>query len=299
VRLGVFGNCQAQGFAASLAALVPSAEVVVIAREAAKAAELARPDLPDRWSGLLRGFDIVFIQDAVLRWGPVPHDALAAQGVRVSHIPVIGFEGLHPDCVHLHDAAGMRFGGAIRGYNSALSFACFLEGIDPERAERLFNSYVFASLGYFDLHGLQLATMREKWDALGFDLPAALAEAPPVFMLTVNHPVVGLLFALARQALRRVGLPMVSAAPPEDHLAQGPIWPVYPEIAARLGVPGGLRFRAGRRVQLDLPDFVRGSYAAYAARDGIRAIAAPPAVIRARNLLRAEILGLPPFDPSG
>ena len=52
---------------------------------------------------------------------------------------------------------------------------------------------------------------------------------------------------------------------PPDNLAQGVCFPVYPEIAERLGVEGGYAFKRqdGYR-RFTLEEFVRGSFDLYA-----------------------------------
>ncbi len=57
-----------------------------------------------------------------------------------------------------------------------------------------------------------------------------------------------------------------------DPLLSGPVWPVYPHVADRLGLPGSYDFKApgtpGRI--LDLEGFVSGAFALYARMIALR-----------------------------
>ena len=70
-------------------------------------------------------------------------------------------------------------------------------------------------------------------------------------MHIVNHPKIEVLAQLAQLGAKQAGL-SGALAPPEgvpDRLARCQTWPVYPELARRLGVPGSLTF-TGRKEML-------------------------------------------------
>ena len=92
-------------------------------------------------------------------------------------------------------------------------------------------------------------------------------------MHTSNHPVLGVLADLAREIVRRTGLtadvpvPEAYLADPMIHLA---VWPVYPEVAERLGLRGSYAFKPAQPPErtipalLDVEEFVARSFEAYA-----------------------------------
>lgn len=108
------------------------------------------------------------------------------------------------------------------------------------------------------------------------DLAAALDDwhRRGPFMHTINHPRIVACAGIAHAAAARLGLVDPAGPPPEppfDPLASDTIWPVYPEIAEELGVPGSLLFKRisrpieplGNRTWLPLPDFLGESFAMY------------------------------------
>jgi hypothetical protein len=116
------------------------------------------------------------------------------------------------------------------------------------------------------------------------DLTAALEgwHRRGPFMHTINHPRIIACAGIAHLAAARLGLVDPAGPPPElpfDPLAADTIWPVYPEIAEELDVPGSLLFTGsllfkritrpieplGNRTWLPLPDFIRESFAMYRA----------------------------------
>jgi hypothetical protein len=153
---------------------------------------------------------------------------------------------------------------------------------------RLHNSLVYAHLGYFDRFAGDYEHLKRRLRVAGFALSGAVRGAPPVFMHTVNHPRIEVLFALARQAVRLVGLTPRGAVPPDDELARGYIWPVYPEIARRLGVDGNQAGSAyGNPISLDA--ICHSSFRAF--ENGGIGQPLPPAVDRAREFIKREALG--------
>jgi hypothetical protein len=74
---------------------------------------------------------------------------------------------------------------------------------------------------------------------IGEDWQALLDQTP--FMHTINHPKATMLGVIARLLAVKAGLVPKSTSPPElvhDALSAQAIWPVYPAIAARLGMRG-------------------------------------------------------------
>ena len=101
--------------------------------------------------------------------------------------------------------------------------------------------------------------------------PAPRARRSEARMYSINHPRIACVRDVARCVLARAGIQAVyDDALPQDNLANGPIFPVYPEIGARLGVQGSLLFKLGGAYRfLRLADYVEASFRLYRDHDGI------------------------------
>ncbi len=191
-------------------------------------------------------------------------------------LPSIVFPAFHPDIVYI-DHKGRNFGSPMGDYHSALIVYGFAQGYSADEILSLFRAEVFSKIGYLDdWFGARDSLLRLS-RAHGFDLDRLFAGwmRRGCFMHTVNHPKLFVLEDLARTALARAGI-SARTARCEDVLPDplsGSVWPVYPEIAARYGVPGSTTFKpplAGSDFLhdaarcLDLRAMVEGSLAHYA-----------------------------------
>lgn len=235
MRVGILGNCQAQGFADSIGAFCPSLEIELRLLVGVDPLDTTtRAALIDD----MRRCDVIFVQVLEIRrpdLKPIITAVLDAHE-RTLRFPMVAFRGFHPDCGHVR-RNGAQVSGAIGPYHSILSCAGWLEGLSPGRTAALFNAFSYAALGYSDLFQQARVVLIEQMACLGYDSAPWFAEGAPPFMHTVNHPTGALLHDLARQALDLAKIPLshVAVAPP-DHLASGPVWPVYPELARRIGL---------------------------------------------------------------
>lgn len=191
-------------------------------------------------------------------------------------IPTIVFPAFHPDIVYICHKGGL-FGSAMGDYHSALIVYGFARGFSADAIVSLFRADVFARLGYLDGWFAARDALLEMSRAHGCDLDRLFAGwmRRGCFMHTINHPKLFVLGDLARHALGQAGLPGRTAAC-EDYLPDplsGSIWPVYPEIAARIGVAGSTTFKpplGGGNFLVDaarcleLRAMVEGSLAIYA-----------------------------------
>lgn len=280
MRIGVLANCQRLGFADCVAALLPGHEMRVVG-----IGQLDRTSDLAAIADDLAACDLLFTQNLTAEWlGPLAMARLMPRAARAVVFPSIAFTGFQPDSIVGPEQ------GLMGVAHSALAMACHAEGLPPDRAVRLFNAFTYGALGYFDQHDISFRFMTREARALGYDFGALIREAPGVFMHTTNHPRIDVLMAVARAAVARAGEPLRQAPLPHDRLEDIALWPVYPEIAARLGVAGGLTFGAGAR-RFELREMVERSYDTYRQMgDFVR----PPAIARARALIRERILGLPP-----
>lgn len=98
-------------------------------------------------------------------------------------------------------------------------------------------------------------------------------------MHTINHPLPVVLASVAKQMAAKAGLISPNAPrsmPTIDTLAASVIWPVYPEIGARLGIRGDYLFKKmcapldlsdGRGPFLRQQPFVEQSFTIFATHD--------------------------------
>lgn len=237
MRVGVLGNCQAQGFADSIESFAPDSEVTLRLLVGLNPADDGTTSAVVE--DLLR-CDVVFVQLLEVRRPDLKPliTALIDAHPKTVRFPMVAFRGFHPDCGHVR-RSGAQVPGALGPYHSILSAAGWLEGLAAARTAGLFNAFSYAALGYFDLYEQARPVLVHQTAALGYDTAAWFDAGAPVFMHTVNHPTAAALHDLARQALDLSGLPRSAhAALPADHLAGGPVWPVYPELARRIGGVG-------------------------------------------------------------
>ena len=165
----------------------------------------------------------------------------------------------------------------LSDYNSALVLYGWMKGLSPSETVRLFCDSVYQHLNYYEYTAASRDHLIKLGDRCALDLRSLLDEwsARGCFSHSINHPKLFVLSSIARIALIQCEL-KISVRRPEDYLhdtlVDGPIWPVYPEIAARLGVTGSYDFKAPYWLKqsnrpaemLDLEQFVERSFACYA-----------------------------------
>ncbi|MDP3858102.1 MAG: GSCFA domain-containing protein [Stagnimonas sp.] len=273
LRLALLGKCQAVGVGRCLQALTgwqpPRCDFVT-------AAELADPSvLLRRFQSVLADHDQVLLQSNVAR---------ALAGVtelpagRVLVFPTIVFPAFHPDLCQVSGPQGpVR---APLSFSSSISFHAWKAGMSPAQAVSLFNREVYTQLGFFSAWEPAVAALLEPSQPSDLDLTGLPEQwrRQGAFMHSPNHPKLRVLANLARRLLQRLGLPALDIDPAEalwDPLADHQTYPVYPEIAAQLGLSGGSHLfkAAGLGAEsaagvrwLDLEEFVQRSFAAFAAQ---------------------------------
>lgn len=281
MRICVVGNCQSALIADAVAAFHPGAEVVrhnigdakVIANAEAIAAGLpaydrvfAHPIFDARLGALRKGPLLAVRPDAIL-------------------VPAVAFGGFHPDCIYVRDAEG-PLPSPLNVYHSALAAAGFAAGLDVARTVRLFGALTYARLGYFDEYEAERGKLVAALARFGLDVADRIAAwgRRGAFMFTINHPRAAPVADAVRLILRARG----EAAPDFDDAADlvgerlwhHPVFPVYPEIGRRIGVPGHTLFRSvvapdGVAAPMDLRLFVERSFELYEPRRD-RLLAAVP-----------------------
>lgn len=195
---------------------------------------------------------------------------------KIQRVPHTRASAFHPDILGF-TIDGERIVGPMKTSHSALVVQGYLNGLSEQETRSLFNARVFAHLKYFDRDRADLAwaqrqqalcdwpvvDMTEKWRRQG------------CFLLTPNHPKLEVLSDIAVTFARKNDLKVRYENPAEllqDHTARNEIWPVYPEIAERLGIKGGYYFklpvtaleqRNNIHPFIDLEEFIARSYRVY------------------------------------
>lgn len=200
---------------------------------------------------------------------PQLEDDLAAHVKRCPSawiVPTITFDAYHPDLCYLMEA-GKALKGPMGDYHSLIAYAAFRSGCTAQDARLLYREAVYLELGYFDRWDRARASLLDAFRHRGFALDARYVgwSRNEPFMYSVNHPRIHCVRDVARSILERAGLEAAySDALPHDNLANGPIFPVYPEIASSLSVSGSYLFKRGGQYSfLRLPEFVDASFELY------------------------------------
>lgn len=269
MRISLLGNCQVCGIAGALRFLLPAAEVHAFWYAAASDAET------ERVRQTLARSDYVLIHDLPSICGPLSATALRQTVRNLFSIPVIYFSGFHPDCIYFsHDGKSVH--SPVGMPHSALIAAAYFLDLPIDRAGQLFNSFVFRRLGYFDEFGKSRAFLTKSFN----DFDIKLAEfwdswmSEGAFMHTPSHPAMNVLVSMTKYFAHRTGITLSDSAAPSisfDYLVHGPIWPVYPELAAALQIPGSYLFKrigtpspmTGDCLLLNLEEMICKSYEVY------------------------------------
>jgi hypothetical protein len=263
VKIGVIFNCQHEGIAAGLRALLPHAEVI----------NFPAAILPDaieaERAAALNACDHLVITGMGPQHGRLSSDALQRTGRHVILLPPFAFAGYHPDsCYVFNDGAIVP--GVTGDYHSRLAMLGFLAGLSAADTAALYYDLAFARLGYFTRFAEEAAVLAERLSACGLDGPALLRRwtASGCFVHSINHPKIRVLLDYARFVCARIGATPreVDPATVPDGLASGPTHPVFPAIAARLGIPPEGCFSRGadafgRHAAMPLEPFVAASFA--------------------------------------
>lgn len=189
----------------------------------------------------------------------------------VWRIPTITFDAYHPDICYLVNA-GKSLKGPLGDYHSLIAYAAFRKGLDEAQALSLFSGRVYDALGYFDRWDAARARLLDLFRNHGFEIAAQYANwsRNGAFMYSFNHVRIHCLRDVALQILARAGLQVQdSGLLPHDNLANGPIYPIYPEIGSRVGAAGNYRFKLGGKYQcIGLEKFIATSFELYRTTDG-------------------------------
>ena len=277
----IVGNCQSGGFARVFKKMLPNDTI--------SAFTISNKNLPPILASAVES-DIIFSQGILNRTKTSDQieEALAKAG-NVHRIPRILFNGYFPDITFIPGLTS-RNSASPADYHSAIAIAGYLDGRSPKDTARLYNPFVFASLGYFDAFDIAREVLLKHCMDLGLDMSAKFdswgANGP--FMYAINHPSIRVISDIAFAAAEKAGLAPDRVDPDGilDNLKLALNWPIYPGIAKKLGVPGSMRItraREGKELDIGWDDYLEGIHAVYASidRDGLL----NPQVQKVLNLL--------------
>lgn len=255
-KIAIIGNCQSDGIAAAFEML--TGVKVEPTRLALKRGQTTIKEIA-------ANFDLLFcsIHNASHISRLIP---------TIGYLPIT-FSGFHPDDVTFHGPRDIR--SPLGNNHSAIVLWSFLNGLTTDQAISLFTGDVFSHLGYYDTFEVAKRYLLREFAAIEFPLDAAvdkwIARGSP-FMHVPLHPKGFVLADLAAMLAQRIGLPITGSVPDDfDPLSHAARWPVYPEIAERLGMIrlGDYWFDRKGKFAGNLKVFVEKSYAAYATYEGL------------------------------
>lgn len=272
-RFLVIGNCQTDSVANCLRVLHPKGYV-----EGHNLWNLqADFQNEDRLLTHMRTFDFVILQEfGGDNLGVLDSNVLRAASPNALTIPGMVFSAFHPDIVYAQPKNPSQYGhrfvrSAIGEYQSALVVYGFLRGFDVDKTLKLFRTDVYEAVGYLDMWDEAQTFLLNAFKAYGWKVDEYFLRwaRSGVFMYTNNHPKLAVFSDIARMILARCELPFEAHAFETfliDPLRNGPIWPVYPEVAGAYGLAGSMHFKrveVGQVAQLflNLEEFVLQSYA--------------------------------------
>lgn len=236
-RIAVIGNCQAHGLATCIGAMSSDADVsnhwfhTFLGKD---------PDI----NVFARDYDDVLLLTGLAEQMGANDETLK----KLTPVPVFNFTAFHPDAI------GARYNGKtiispIGEVNSSIALHAWRSGMTVEQALSLFDRRVFEKLGFFSMWEQAKAELQALNKDTEFDVVRHLGKwmKHGCFAYLPNHPRIFVLADIARYLVAKIGMATKTSVPEyfvHDSLSQSTIWPVYPEIADRLGVPGDYGFKA-------------------------------------------------------
>jgi hypothetical protein len=270
MKISVFGVCISPIVATALKEMLPVANVLGF-----EAAPVQRNQAIEAVEGHLADSDVVFCQEMPAIFGKLSYSSQKEMRENVFRLPTISFTGFHPDCVYLI-LDGKQHSSPLGPYNSALTAAAYGRGLSAVDTIQLFSDKTFLQLGYFDEFAKASSFLKAEFKRSNLDLDKILARSTKgrPFMHTINHPKGWFVRSVTQELACQAGLPIGTATTDDllvDDLSFNAIWPVYPEIGAKLKLEGSYLFKkqgfpnvtTGASSYLDLREFVESSLNQY------------------------------------
>ena len=265
------GGCQVSGLASVTRKVLPGAEVEAWHIGANKSGD------DPKILAELKSFDVIISQ--LSDWDTNEQlriSRLREHGFPVTYLPTMVFRGFHPDISYIVSGDDL-IQGVDGDYHSIIVAAAYSMELPETRVAGLFNSFIFAELGYFELFGAARDVLLKSFGQEGYDLHTPFdlwLQRAGQFMYTVNHPNILVLATLCGMALNKAGLSVAQDVTDlekiDDTLASSLVWPVYPPLARRIGVAGSTNFHRGVHWlpegsdrHMPLSSYISAAYAKY------------------------------------
>jgi hypothetical protein len=260
MKFRIHGNCQVGSVADSLRLLYHTEDV-----------QLFHVDTSPQ--GLVNHFSKIDSADGFIE---IIHDSLLAVikanpsvaelvPLKFLTLPSITFSAFQPDTQYIFNENGVVKNGLHGDWNSRIAITGYLRGLSPNQTVELFNLEIFQALGYLDDWKESAKFLQNSFQECGINGTHWMRRMAShgIFMHGINHPRPIAIFELVQQ-FASIHLP-----PPDheiagaeqyltDHLSHI-VWPVYPEIAATLGLEGTYLWREGSQ-HADLQTFIESSF---------------------------------------
>ncbi len=231
-RILITAFCQTPGLASAMKLLFPGADVLTRAaleKKSATAEDVAH---------LLGQIDVWINVEAGEAYFAGAPFAGSHPNLAYISIPLVEFAAFHPDVCHA------QAGAARTEYTSAIAVWAYKNGMSPDQGAALFNRATFANLGYFSEWDRSVARLRKAFAAshlaADFERFYLRVKRLGLFMYSATHPRAPVMAELAKLIALRLGYDAAVREidlPALDALSYF-IWPVYPEIAENLSLPG-------------------------------------------------------------
>jgi hypothetical protein len=260
MRIAVLSNCQGESLSLCINAMNSSIHADFFL---SSDVENGKFDLDN----ILNNYDQILVQPGTSKLVPAEYNKKKVL------FPSIIFSGYHPDITFLraknHQGELCVVNGPMSSYNSAIAIFGYYYGIGLDDIVGHYNPYVYSKFGYFEHWSQSRKELIIEGELAQFPLGALFKKwvRSGIFMHSFNHPTLSVMADIGRGVLAKMKIPIErqNILPfLVDPLANMPVWPVYPEIAAKKNVEGDYVFNMKHTNSvMGLREFVEKSYLIY------------------------------------
>lgn len=264
LSIAVIANCQFQTYAEALSIFLPNTNV-----------QGFHVDNAIRNNIDLDVYDYIFIQRFGEKRSFFSEQKIANKG-NVIFIPYILFSGYHPDYLATITANGNIIPSPLNttACHSKIVALSHASGLTEEECFSLFDPEFYNIRRYgnvFSVSAENLISQLNDHDLDGNYLVNKWIKND-VFVFTPNHPKHYVIIDIARELAKKIPDQFINrkniANYLQDHLAKGPILPVYPGLTDSYS-SGELLFKRANKMEgnllINLKEFIRESYLLYQA----------------------------------
>lgn len=262
----ILGNCQARGLANALSLLH---EELIFSSESPPT---DLDSLAEKLKDIANSQSVLFLTNALrqtITSNELLHEFDRPENI---YIPTIFFTAFHPDIQYAYADGSLVKNGFGADWNSRLLLWAYLNDVSQSSARDLFNEKVYRAIGYFDKWSKSSDALQLEFKACDFEYSQWIktVQRSGVFMYGVNHPtqlgITQLAIQISEKVFPNSRIRSKLALDYSDDFLSNVRWPIYPEIAERMGVEGSYFWRSGDSFA-DLSDFTQMCYSAWDALD--------------------------------